>query len=60
MNKGVNSINVINHLSEIHRVIFNYCELQNGKTRGNSLKITDKTYSPESLLDDALKVAMTD
>ena len=58
MNKGVNSINVIDNLSEIHRVIFNYCDLKNEKTRANYFAVSDKIYTPESLLDDALKMIM--
>ena len=58
MNKGVNSINVIDNLSEIHRVIFNYCDLKNKTTRANSFGVTDKIYTSESLLDDALKMIM--
>ena len=59
MDKGVNSMNVIDNLSEIHRVIFNYCELKNGKTRANHFAVSNKVYTPESLLDDALKMIMT-
>ena len=59
LNKGVNSISVIDNLSEIHRVLFNYCELKNGKTRANYFAVSDKIYTPESLLDDALKMIMT-
>ena len=58
MNKGVNSMEVIDNLSEIHRVLFNYCELKKGKTRANHFALSDKVYTPESLLDDALKMIM--
>lgn len=56
MHKGVNSMKVIDNLSEIHRVIFNYCELKNGKSRANDFAVSNKVYTPESLLDDALKM----
>jgi hypothetical protein len=55
LNKGINSINVLEHLSEIHRTIFNYCELKNNTTRAKRLKLTESIYTPQSLLDGALK-----
>jgi len=58
MNKGVNSISVIDNLSEIHRVIFNYCDLINSQTRANLFAVSGKVYTPESLLDDALAMIM--
>ncbi|WP_415226838.1 hypothetical protein [Psychromonas sp.] len=58
MNKGVNSISVIDNLSEIHRVIFNYCDVMDGHTRANSFALTSEIYTPESLLDDALAMIM--
>ena len=58
MYKGVNSMAVIDNLSEIHRTIFNYCELSGHKTRANKLAVTDKIYNPETLLDDALQLIM--
>ena len=58
LNKGINSINVIDNLSEIHRTIFNYCELKNNTSRAKLLKVTDIIYTPQSLLDAALKTIM--
>jgi len=58
LNKGINSINVIDNLCEIHRIIFNYCELKNNTSRAKLLKVTDTIYTPESLLDAALKNIM--
>lgn len=58
MNKGVNSISMIDNLSEIHRVIFNYCERINSHTRANLFSLTDKIYTPESLLEEALEMVM--
>ncbi len=55
INKGVNSFNVLNQLLEIQRVLFNYCELTAQQSRANRIGITDKTYTPESLLDEALQ-----
>jgi len=55
INKGVNSFNVINELFEIQRVLFNYCELTDQQSRANRIGITDKSYTPESLLDEALQ-----
>lgn len=55
LNKGISSINVIDNLSEIHRIIFNYCELKNNTSRAKLLKVTDTIYTPQSLLDAALK-----
>jgi hypothetical protein len=59
MHKGINSMSVIDNLCEIHRVIFNYCELKEGKTRSNNFVLNDKIYTPELLLDDALKMIMS-
>jgi len=55
LNKGINSINVVDNLCEIHRIIFNYCALKNNTSRAKLLKVTDTIYTPESLLDAALK-----
>lgn len=59
LNKEINSINVINNLCEIHRIIFNYCVLKNNTSRAKLLKVTDTIYTPQSLLDTALKTIMT-
>ena len=58
MHKGVNSMEVIDNLFEIHRVIFNYCKLINGRTRAIDFAVSNKVYTPESLLDDALEMIM--
>ena len=57
--KSVNSMTVIDNLSEIHRTIFNYCELSDQVTRANRLAITDKVYTPETLLDEAVHLIMS-
>ena len=54
--KGVNSHRVIDNVSEIYRVIFNYCELKNGKTTAQRLLIDEKAYTSKSLLEEALAV----
>ncbi|WP_245542704.1 hypothetical protein [Psychromonas ossibalaenae] len=54
INKGINSFNVINELFEIQRVLFNYCELTENQSRANKIGITDKSYTPQSLLDEVL------
>lgn len=59
INKSINSMNVIDNLSEIHRVIFNYCELKDQRTRAQYFAVADKAYTPLSLLDDALKMIMS-
>jgi hypothetical protein len=56
--QGVNSMGVIDNLSEIYRTLFNYCEFINQETRANKLSITNKIYNPETLLDDALHMLM--
>ncbi|WP_435236646.1 hypothetical protein ACR30L_03435 [Psychromonas sp. PT13] len=56
--QGVNSMAVIDNLSEIHRTIFNYCELSSHATTANKLAITDRVYTPETLLDEALQLIM--
>lgn len=60
LNKNVNSINVIDNLLDIHRVIFNYCVAKNGVTRAQVLGVTDKVYNTDLLLDDALKAIMAE
>ena len=59
MSKGLNSMMVIDNLCEIHRTLFNYCELKGQKTRANHFSLSDKVYTPESLLDDALEMIMS-
>ena len=58
LNKGLNSMNVIDNLCEIHRVIFNYCEINEATTRAQSLQVSNKIYNPETLLNAALKAIM--
>ncbi|MGB5444526.1 MAG: hypothetical protein WBM99_03380, partial [Psychromonas sp.] len=59
MYKGINSLSVLNHLSEIHRVIFNYCDLKNSSTRAMQVGLCDSVYTPLQLLDTALATVMT-
>ena len=58
MYKGINSLGVIDHLSEIHRVIFNYCDLTNNTSRATLLGLSDTIYTPQTLLDSALAAIM--
>ncbi|MCP4323370.1 MAG: hypothetical protein GY787_16280 [Alteromonadales bacterium] len=54
MNKNINSEQVIDNLSEIYRVIYNYCGTESLGTKAMQLGIADKYYQPDQLLDEAL------
>ena len=54
MNKNVNSMQVIDNISEIYRVLFNYCNVDNGQTAASLLALVEQVYTPEQLLDVAL------
>ena len=55
VNKNTNSMQVIDNVSEIMRVIYNYCMPIKGGTRACLLGLSDKVYLPEQLFDEALK-----
>lgn len=54
MNKNINSMHVINNLSEIYRVIYNYCEPIKTQTGACALGFCDKSYQPNQLFEEAL------
>ncbi|WP_369433855.1 hypothetical protein [Psychromonas sp. MME1] len=58
LNDKINSLAVLDNISEIHRVIFNYCELKEGKSRANRMALCKQRYTPASLLDAALDLLM--
>ncbi|GLS91784.1 hypothetical protein GCM10007916_28540 [Psychromonas marina] len=60
LNKNSNSMQVLDNLSEIYRVIYNYCEPQKEKTSAMLLGISDRIYQPEQLLDEALERLQAD
>jgi hypothetical protein len=60
MNKNVNSMQVIDNISEIYRTIYNYCIDDSGQTAACSLELTDRAYSPEQLLMVALQCLKND
>lgn len=55
MNKNCNSMQVINNISEIYRVIYNYCVIEKEQTAASRLGLTDNVYQPETLLEEALR-----
>lgn len=55
MNKNVNSMQVIDNISEIYRALYNYCSQENGQSAACLLGVADKVYFPEQLLDEALE-----
>jgi hypothetical protein len=55
INKNINSMQVIDNISEIYRVLYNYCESENGQSAASLLGGADKVYYPEQLLDEALE-----
>ncbi len=60
MNKKVNSMSVIDNVFEIHRVIYNYCELRDARSAAFNFGLATKNYSVEELLDEALQVVMSE
>jgi len=56
LNKGLNSFNTIEQFCEIHRVLYNFCELKNAKSRAMKFALTDTTYTPEELLNEAINL----
>jgi hypothetical protein len=60
MHKGINSCAVVNQLSAIHRVLFNYCQVDKAISRAQRLGVCDIHYTPQLLLDAALKAVMND
>lgn len=55
LNKSVNSMQVIDDLSEIYRVLYNYCENDVDQSPATLLGISTKTYQPQQLLEAAIK-----
>jgi len=55
LNKSVNSMQVIDDLSEIQRVLYNYCVEREGTTPACLLGITECTYQPAELLEIAIQ-----
>jgi len=55
INKNINSMQVIDNISEIYRALYNYCESENGQSPACLLGVSDKVYHPEQLLDEALQ-----
>lgn len=59
LNKGLNSLNTIANFSEIHRVLFNFCEVNEGKSTAMSFALADKPFTAMALLDEAIKLSDT-
>lgn len=55
INKNVNSMRVIDNLSEIYRTLYNYCDIKDERSTAMALGLTDKVYLPEQLLEEAIK-----
>ncbi|WP_413700014.1 hypothetical protein ACLKMH_22365 [Psychromonas sp. KJ10-10] len=55
VNKSVSSMQVIDNLLEIYRVIYNYCIPIENKTPACVLGISEQSYTPEQLFELALK-----
>lgn len=54
LNKSLNSFNTITNLSEIHRVLYNFCYHQENKTTAMHFGLADKVYDPKELLNEAI------
>ncbi|MEG3755346.1 hypothetical protein [Psychromonas arctica] len=54
LNKSLNSFNTITNLSEIHRVLFNFCQSQNGQTPAMQFAVADHIYTEMNLLNEAM------
>lgn len=55
LNKNVNSMQVANDLSEVYRVLYNYCDGEMETTPACLLGLAQKGYQPEQLLMLAIK-----
>lgn len=55
LNKSVNSMQVIDDISEIHRVLYNYCDTTQQQTPACLLGLAESAYQPEQLLELAIK-----
>jgi hypothetical protein len=56
LNKSLNSFNTILHFSEIHRVLFNFCQENKGKTTAMALGVADNIFDPMALLEEAINL----
>lgn len=54
LNKGLNSLNTILNFSEIHRVLFNFCDIKEGKTAAMSFVLAEQPFTAMALLDEAI------
>jgi len=54
LNKSLNSFNTITNLSEIHRVLFNFCHLKNDKTTAMKFGLAEYAYNGMELLSEAM------
>jgi len=59
LNKSVNSIKVIDDLSEVYRVLYNYCDLAQQSPPAYLLGLSKQAYQPEALLTTAIKALST-
>jgi hypothetical protein len=56
LNKSLNSFNSLLHFSEIHRVVFNFCQANNGQTAAVKFGLTESNYDPMTLLEEAVNL----
>lgn len=56
LNKGLNSFNTIANFSEIHRVLFNFCQEYKGKSTATAFNLSQCTLDPMALLDEAIQL----
>ena len=56
LNKSLNSFNTILHFSEIHRVLFNFCQEKNGATTAMGYGLADNIVNPMELLEEAINL----
>ncbi|WP_413693777.1 hypothetical protein [Psychromonas sp. KJ10-2] len=54
LNKSLNSFNTITNLSEIHRVLFNFCYAQDDKSTAMQFGVANHIYDEMSLLSEAM------
>jgi len=55
LNKGLNSMNTLANFSEIHRVLFNFCETNKGKSPAMQFALAEKPYTAQELLEEAIR-----
>jgi len=57
LNKSLNSFNTIANFSEIHRVLFNFCQTHRDKTPAMSFGLIETPLTAVELLNEAIHLS---